>query len=86
MTQCSPNIAATVAVAWARRGHLFQVLLIGLIGGCGVALAALQPKLSEVSKSSFRKVEPMVNDLAAVQEKMEAAAKVLAEMRTRKAK
>jgi signal transduction histidine kinase len=36
-------VAATVAVAWARRGYLFQVLLIGLIGGCGVALAALQP-------------------------------------------
>jgi signal transduction histidine kinase len=36
-------VAATVAVAWARRGYLLQVLLIGLIGGCGVALAALQP-------------------------------------------
>ena len=36
-------VAATVAVAWARRGYAFQVLLIGLIGGCGVALAALQP-------------------------------------------
>jgi signal transduction histidine kinase len=36
-------VAATVAVAWARRGYLFQVVLIGLIGGCGVALAALQP-------------------------------------------
>jgi signal transduction histidine kinase len=36
-------IAAMVAVAWARRGYLFQVLLIGLIGGCGIALAALQP-------------------------------------------
>jgi signal transduction histidine kinase len=36
-------VAATVAVAWARRGYTFQVLLIGLIGGCGVALAALQP-------------------------------------------
>jgi signal transduction histidine kinase len=36
-------VAATIAVAWARRGYLFQVLLIGLIGGCGVALAALQP-------------------------------------------
>jgi len=33
-------VAATVAVAWARRGYLFQVVLIGLIGGCGVALAA----------------------------------------------
>ena len=36
-------VAATVAVAWARSGYLFQILLIGLIGGCGVALAALQP-------------------------------------------
>ena len=36
-------VAATVAVAWARRGYLFQVVLIGVIGGCGVALAALQP-------------------------------------------
>ena len=36
-------VAATVAVAWARRGHEFQILLIALIGGCGVALAALQP-------------------------------------------
>jgi len=36
-------VAATVAVAWARRGYLFQVLLIALIGGCAVALAALQP-------------------------------------------
>jgi chaperonin cofactor prefoldin len=38
-------------------------------------LKDVQPKLAEVSKSSFRKVEPMVNDLAAVQEHMEAAAK-----------
>ena len=37
-------VAATVAVVWARRGYEFQVLLIGLIGGCGVALAALQPR------------------------------------------
>jgi signal transduction histidine kinase len=36
-------VAATVAVAWARRGHAVQLALIGLIGGCGVALAALQP-------------------------------------------
>jgi signal transduction histidine kinase len=36
-------VAATVAVAWARRGHALQVALIGVIGGCGVALAALQP-------------------------------------------
>src|SRR5262249_58517950 len=33
-------VAATVAVAWARRGHAAQLALIGLIGGCGVALAA----------------------------------------------
>jgi signal transduction histidine kinase len=36
-------VAATVAVAWARRGYAVQLALIGLIGGCGVALAALQP-------------------------------------------
>jgi signal transduction histidine kinase len=36
-------VAATVAVAWARRGYAVQLALIGLVGGCGVALAALQP-------------------------------------------
>ena len=36
-------VAATVAVAWARRRHAVQLALIGLIGGCGMALAALQP-------------------------------------------
>jgi signal transduction histidine kinase len=36
-------VAATVAVGWARRGHAVQLALIALIGGCGVALAALQP-------------------------------------------
>jgi signal transduction histidine kinase len=36
-------VAVTVAVAWARRGYLFQAGLIGVIGCCGVALAALQP-------------------------------------------
>ena len=36
-------VAATVAVGWARRGYAVQLALIGLIGGCGVALAALQP-------------------------------------------
>jgi signal transduction histidine kinase len=36
-------VAATVAGAWTRRGSLFHAVLIGLIGGCGVALAALQP-------------------------------------------
>jgi signal transduction histidine kinase len=43
LTGYAVAVAATVAVAWARRGHLFQILLIGLIGGCGVVLAALQP-------------------------------------------
>jgi len=36
-------VAATVAVGWSRRGYTVQLALIGLIGGCGVALAALQP-------------------------------------------
>jgi signal transduction histidine kinase len=36
-------VTATVAVAWARRGYAVQLALIGLIGACGVALAALQP-------------------------------------------
>jgi signal transduction histidine kinase len=36
-------VAATVAVAWARRGYAVQLALIGLIGACGIALAALQP-------------------------------------------
>ena len=43
LTGYAVAVAATVAVAWARRGYLFQVLLIGFIGGCGVVLAALQP-------------------------------------------
>ena len=36
-------VATTVADAWVRRGHAIHLALIGLIGGCGVALAALQP-------------------------------------------
>jgi signal transduction histidine kinase len=36
-------VAATVAVGWARRGYAVQLAMIGLIGGCGIALAALQP-------------------------------------------
>jgi signal transduction histidine kinase len=36
-------MAMTVAVPWARRGHTTPLVVIGLIGGCGVALAALQP-------------------------------------------
>jgi signal transduction histidine kinase len=36
-------MAATASVAWASRGPALQVLLVGLIGCCGVALAALQP-------------------------------------------
>src|SRR6516162_8705748 len=36
-------VAATVVINWDRRSHAIQLALIGLIGGCGVALAALQP-------------------------------------------
>jgi signal transduction histidine kinase len=36
-------IAVTAAAIWARRGYPHQVVLIGVMGGCGVALAALQP-------------------------------------------
>jgi signal transduction histidine kinase len=36
-------VAAAIAPTWARRGLAFQATMIGLIGGCGVALAALQP-------------------------------------------
>ena len=36
-------VATTVAGAWVRRGHAIHLALIGVIGGCGVALAALQP-------------------------------------------
>jgi signal transduction histidine kinase len=36
-------VAVTAAAIWARRGYPYQVALIGFMGGCGVALAALQP-------------------------------------------
>ena len=36
-------VAATVLIDRDRRSHAIQLGLIGLIGGCGVALAALQP-------------------------------------------
>jgi signal transduction histidine kinase len=36
-------VAATVVIDWDRLGRAIQLALIGLIGGCGVALAALQP-------------------------------------------
>ena len=32
-----------ISVSWARRGVAAQVAASGLIGGCGVALAVLQP-------------------------------------------
>src|SRR5689334_20137821 len=35
--------AVTATAAWARHGYPYQVALIGFMGGCGVALAALQP-------------------------------------------
>jgi signal transduction histidine kinase len=36
-------IAVMAAAIWARRGYPYQVVLIGVMGACGVALAALQP-------------------------------------------
>jgi len=36
-------VAAAITAGWARRGLAAQAVAIGLIGGCGVALAALQP-------------------------------------------
>jgi len=36
-------VAVTAAAVWARHGYPYQVVLIGFMGGCGVALAALQP-------------------------------------------
>ena len=36
-------VAAATASGWAQRGLAVQAVLIGLIGGCGVALAVLQP-------------------------------------------
>jgi signal transduction histidine kinase len=40
---CVAAVAVTMAVARARRGYAFQAGLIGVLGGCGTALAALQP-------------------------------------------
>jgi signal transduction histidine kinase len=37
-------VATAITVGWARRGLAAQAAVIGLIGGCGVALAVLQPK------------------------------------------
>jgi hypothetical protein len=34
---------SAVSVGWARRGPAAQAAVIALIGGCGVALAVLQP-------------------------------------------
>src|SRR5579871_4883850 len=36
-------VAVMAAAIWARRGYPYQVVLIWFMGGCGVALAALQP-------------------------------------------
>ena len=36
-------VAAAISVRWARRGPAAQAAVIGLISGCGVALAVLQP-------------------------------------------
>jgi len=36
-------VLTAVSVRWARRGAAAQAAISGLIGGCGVALAALQP-------------------------------------------
>src|SRR5690348_12475519 len=36
-------VAVMAAAIWARRGYPYQVVLIGVMGACGVALAALQP-------------------------------------------
>jgi len=37
-------VATAITVRWARRGLAAQAAVIGLIGGAGVALAALQPR------------------------------------------
>ena len=37
-------VAAAISVRWARRGPAAQAAVIGLISGCGVALAVLQPQ------------------------------------------
>ena len=36
-------VALAISVRWARRGPAAQVIVASLIGGCGVALAVLQP-------------------------------------------
>src|SRR5258707_4082866 len=36
-------VATAITVRWARRGLTAQAVVIGLIGGCGVVLAVLQP-------------------------------------------
>jgi len=36
-------VATAISVSWARRGVAAQAAVAGLIGGCGVALAVLQP-------------------------------------------
>jgi signal transduction histidine kinase len=36
-------VATAISVGWARRGTAAQAAVAGLIGGCGVALAVLQP-------------------------------------------
>jgi signal transduction histidine kinase len=36
-------VATAISVRWARRGLAAQAVVIGLISGCGVALAVLQP-------------------------------------------
>ena len=37
-------VVTAISLGWARRGLAVQAAVIGLIGGCGVALAALQPQ------------------------------------------
>jgi signal transduction histidine kinase len=36
-------VATAISVGWARRGAVAQAAVSGLIGGCGVALAVMQP-------------------------------------------
>jgi hypothetical protein len=36
-------VLTAISVGWARRGPAAQAAVIALIGGCGVALAVLQP-------------------------------------------
>jgi signal transduction histidine kinase len=37
------SVATAIRASWARRGPAAQAMVSGLIGGCGVALAVLQP-------------------------------------------